>query len=86
MSILGWIFFGLIAGFIASRIVSAQGQGCLLNIALGLVGAVVGGAMFSALGEEVFWHFSLKSMFVAVIGAVVVLVLYHMVTGRHPLR
>jgi uncharacterized membrane protein YeaQ/YmgE (transglycosylase-associated protein family) len=86
MSILGWIFFGLIAGFIASKIVSAHGQGCLLNIALGLIGAVVGGAMFSALGEQVFWHFSLKSMFVAVIGAVVVLVLYHMVTGRHPLR
>ena len=86
MSILGWIFFGLIAGFIASKIVSAQGPGCLLNIALGLVGSVVGGALFSALGEDVLWHFSLRSMFVAIIGAVIVLVLYHMVMGRRTLR
>jgi len=86
MSILGWIFFGLITGFIASRIVNAEGQGCMLNIALGLVGAVVGGALFSALGDEVFWHFSLKSMFVAIIGAIVVLVLYNMATGRRTLR
>jgi uncharacterized membrane protein YeaQ/YmgE (transglycosylase-associated protein family) len=86
MSILGWIFFGLIAGFIASRIVNAEGQGCMLNIALGLVGAVVGGALFSALGDQVFWHFSLKSMFVAIIGAIVVLVLYNMATGRRTLR
>jgi uncharacterized membrane protein YeaQ/YmgE (transglycosylase-associated protein family) len=86
MSILGWIFFGLISGFIASKIVSAEGQGCLLNIALGLVGAVVGGAIFSALGDQVFWQFSLKSMFVAIIGAIVVLVLYHAVTGNRTLR
>ncbi len=86
MSILGWIFFGLITGFIASKIVSAEGQGCMLNIALGLVGAVVGGALFSALGDQVFWQFSLKSMFVAVIGAIVVLLLYHAVTGSRTLR
>ncbi len=86
MSVLGWIFFGLISGFIASKIVSAEGQGCMLNIALGLVGAVVGGALFSALGDQVFWQFSLKSMFVAIIGAIVVLVLYHMATGRRTLR
>jgi len=86
MSILGWIFFGLITGFIASRIISNQGQGCMLNIALGLVGAVVGGALFSALGDQVFLQFDLKSMFVAIIGAVVVLVLYHALTGRRPLR
>ena len=86
MSILGWIFFGLITGFIASKIVSNEGQGCMLNIALGLVGAVVGGALFAALGDHVFMQFDLKSMFVAMIGAVVVLVLYHTLTGRRPLR
>jgi len=86
MSILGWIFFGLITGFIASKIVSNEGQGCMLNIALGLVGAVVGGALFAALGDHVFMQFDLKSMFVAIIGAVVVLVLYHTLTGRRPLR
>ena len=86
MSIVGWIFFGLITGFIASRIVGAQGQGCMIDIALGLVGAVVGGALFSLLGENVFFHFSLKSMFVAIIGAIIVLLLYHAATGRRGLR
>lgn len=86
MSVLGWIFFGLIAGFIASKIVNRQGEGCFLNIALGLVGAVVGGTLFSLLGTNIFWHFSLKSMFVAILGAVIVLFLYHAVTGRRTLR
>jgi len=86
MSILGWIFFGLITGWIASKIVNSQGEGCFLNIALGLVGAVVGGAIFSALGDHVFFHFSLGSMFVAIIGAIVALFLYHAITGERGLR
>jgi uncharacterized membrane protein YeaQ/YmgE (transglycosylase-associated protein family) len=86
MSVLSWIVLGLIAGFIASKVVNSQGEGCLLNVALGLVGAVVGGTLFSLLGEPVFWTFSLRSMLVAVIGAVIVLVLYHMATGRRTLR
>lgn len=86
MGILGWILLGLIAGFIASRIVGAEGQGCMIDIALGLVGALVGGLLFSALGENVLWTFSPTSMLVAVIGAVIVLVIYHAVTGRRGLR
>jgi len=86
MSVLGWIFFGLIAGFIASKIVNKRGEGCFLNIALGLAGALVGGTLFSLLGTPIFWHFSLKSMFVAILGAVIVLFLYHAVTGQRTLR
>ncbi|MDE1939059.1 MAG: GlsB/YeaQ/YmgE family stress response membrane protein [Alphaproteobacteria bacterium] len=86
MSILGWIIFGLITGFIASKIVNDRGEGCFLNIALGVVGAVVGGAIFSFLGQPVFFHFSLWSMFVAVLGAVIVLYIYHAVTGSKTLR
>jgi uncharacterized membrane protein YeaQ/YmgE (transglycosylase-associated protein family) len=86
MGILGWIILGLIAGFIASRIVGAEGQGCMIDIALGLVGALVGGLLFCALGENVLWTFSLTSMLVAVIGAVIVLVIYHAITGRRGLR
>jgi uncharacterized membrane protein YeaQ/YmgE (transglycosylase-associated protein family) len=82
MSLLGWIVFVLITGFVASKIVASEGQGCMLNIALGLVGAVVGGALFKLLGAEVFWEFDLWSMFVATIGAIVVLVAYHAITGR----
>ncbi len=86
MSILGWIVFGLITGFIASRVVNKRGEGCILNIALGMVGALVGGAIFRALTPFSVFHFNLTSMFVAVIGAVVVLLLYHALTGRRGLR
>jgi len=87
MSVLGWIFFGLIAGFIASKIVNRQGEGCFLNIALGLVGALVGGELFSLLGTPIYWHFfSWKSMLAAILGAVIVLFLYHAVTGSRTLR
>ena len=86
MSILGWIFFGLITGFIASKIVNRHGEGCFLNIALGIAGALLGGAIFALLGEPVWFHFSLWSMFVAVLGAVIVLFLWHAATGRTRLR
>jgi uncharacterized membrane protein YeaQ/YmgE (transglycosylase-associated protein family) len=86
MSILGWIVFGLITGWIASKIVASEGQGCMIDIALGLLGAVVGGGLFSLLGEQVFWRFNLKSMFVAIIGAIIVLLIYHAATGRRGAR
>ena len=73
---------GLIAGFIASKIVNKSGEGLILDIVLGIIGAVVGGFLFSALGAAPVTGFNLYSMFVAVIGAIVVLVLYHTVTGR----
>lgn len=86
MSIIGWLFFGLITGFIASKIVNDRGEGCFLNIALGIVGAVLGGAIFGFLGHPVFFHFSLWSMLVAIIGAVVVLLIWHAATGRRGLN
>lgn len=86
MSILGWIVFGLITGFVASKVVNRRGEGCFLNIALGMVGALVGGALFRALTPFSVFHFNLTSMFVAVIGAIVVLLIYHAITGRRGLR
>lgn len=82
MSILAWIILGLIAGFIASKIFQGSGQGLLMDIVLGVVGAVVGGYLFSALGATGVTGFNLWSMFVAVIGAIVVLWIYHAVAGR----
>lgn len=82
MGIISWIVLGLIAGFIGSKIVNKQGEGLFLNIALGIVGAVVGGYLFSALGQTGVTGFNLYSMMVAVIGAVVVLLLYRALTGR----
>jgi uncharacterized membrane protein YeaQ/YmgE (transglycosylase-associated protein family) len=82
MSVLGWIILGLIAGFIASKIVNRSGQGFLLDIVLGIVGAVVGGFLFTALGATGITGFNLYSMFVAVVGAIVVLWGYHAIAGR----
>ena len=82
MSILGWIVLGLIAGFIGSKIVNKQGEGLILDIVLGIVGAVVGGFLFAKFGAAGVTGFNLYSMFVAVIGAIVILVLYHAIFGR----
>ena len=86
MTVLGWIVFGLITGFVASRIVAQRGQGCILNVVLGIVGAVVGGAMFTSIGGSGVTGFNVYSMFVAIIGAIVVLIIYHAITGRRGLR
>lgn len=82
MSIIGWLVLGLVSGFIASKIVNDAGQGLVLNIVLGIVGAIVGGFIFSTFGGAPVTGFNLYSMFVAVIGAVIVLFLYHLVAGR----
>ena len=86
MSILGWIILGLISGFIASKIVNRTGEGAILDIVLGIVGAVVGGWLFHAFGEAGVTGFNLYSMLVAIVGAVVVLVLYHAIAGRPSTR
>jgi uncharacterized membrane protein YeaQ/YmgE (transglycosylase-associated protein family) len=86
MSLVGWILFGLISGFIGSRVVNRRGEGCILNIALGIVGACVGGFIFTSIGGRGISGFDLYSMFVAIIGAIVVLLVYHAVTGRNGLR
>jgi uncharacterized membrane protein YeaQ/YmgE (transglycosylase-associated protein family) len=82
MSFIGWIVLGLIAGFIASKIVNKQGEGIILDIVLGIVGAIVGGYLFSMFGAQGVSGVNIYSMFVAVVGAIVVLVIYHTVAGR----
>ena len=82
MSIIGWVILGLIAGFIASKIVNKSGEGFILDVVLGVIGAVVGGFLFAQFGAEGVTGLNLYSMLVAVIGAIVVLVVYHAVAGR----
>ena len=87
MSIIGWLLLGLIAGFIASKIVNKEGEGVLLDIVLGVIGAVVGGFLFTFFGAAPVTGLNIYSMVVAVVGAVVVLFLYHAVAGnRRALR
>jgi uncharacterized membrane protein YeaQ/YmgE (transglycosylase-associated protein family) len=77
MSILSWVLLGLIAGFIGSKLVNSQGQGLWLDLALGIVGAIVGGFLFSIFGAEGITGFNIYSLIVAVVGSVVVLWIYH---------
>ncbi|HZZ35690.1 MAG TPA: GlsB/YeaQ/YmgE family stress response membrane protein [Caulobacteraceae bacterium] len=85
MSILAWLGLGLIAGFIASKIVNHRGSGIIMDILLGVVGALVGGFVFSFFGAHGVTGFNIYSMLVAIVGAVVVLWLYHMLVGRRSL-
>jgi uncharacterized membrane protein YeaQ/YmgE (transglycosylase-associated protein family) len=85
MGIIAWIVLGLIAGFIASKIVNKTGSGLLMDIVLGVVGALVGGFLFSLFGASGVTGFNIYSMVVAIIGAVVVLWIYHALMGRRAL-
>jgi len=85
MSIIGWLVLGLIAGFVASKLYAGSGQGAIIDIVLGIVGAVVGGFLFSMFGAAPVTGFNLYSMIVAIVGAVVVLWIYHAVMGRRTL-
>jgi uncharacterized membrane protein YeaQ/YmgE (transglycosylase-associated protein family) len=82
MSIVAWIVFGLIAGFVASKIVNRAGEGPLLDIVLGVVGAVVGGLLFNLVGVAGVTGFNVWSLLVAILGAVVLLTAYHAIAGR----
>jgi uncharacterized membrane protein YeaQ/YmgE (transglycosylase-associated protein family) len=77
MSVLAWLVLGLIAGFIGSKLVNKTGEGLVLDIGLGIVGAIVGGWLFSVFGMSGVTGLNLYSLVVAVIGAVVFLLVYH---------
>lgn len=85
MGIIAWLVLGLIAGFIASKIYVGTGQGVVLDIVLGIVGALVGGFLFSLLGAAPVTGFNIYSMVVAIVGAIVVLWIYHTFLGRRTL-
>ena len=77
MSVLAWIVLGLIAGFIASKIVNKSGEGLVLDIVLGIVGAIAGGWIVAAFGGSGVNGLNLYSLLVAVVGAIILLVAYH---------
>ncbi|HJW69785.1 MAG TPA: GlsB/YeaQ/YmgE family stress response membrane protein [Candidatus Binatia bacterium] len=77
MSLLAWIVLGIIAGFIGSKVVNKTGEGLILDLVLGLVGAIVGGWLFALVGQTGVTGLNLYSLVVAVVGAIVVLLAYH---------
>ncbi len=82
MSIIAWIVLGLVAGFIASKVVNNSGSGLIVDILLGVVGAIVGGSLFNAFGAVGVTGFNIYSILVATIGAILVLWIYHMLFNR----
>ena len=82
MSIIAWIILGLIAGYIGSKIVDREGKGLWLNMALGIIGAIVGGLIFNVFGGSGVTGVNLYSIIVAIIGSVAVLWIYHALSGR----
>ena len=82
MSLLTWVVLGLLAGFIGSKLVNKRGEGIVLDILLGIVGAVVGGFLFNALGARGVSGLNLYGLFVAVVGSVLFLVIYHAMFRR----
>jgi len=77
MSIVTWIILGLISGYVASMIVNKAGEGILMDIVLGVVGAIVGGWIFTQIGHSDVTGFNIYSVLVSVVGAVIVLFVYH---------
>lgn len=82
MSFLAWIVLGLVAGFIGSKIVNKRGEGLFLDIILGIVGAIVGGWIFTAVGGHGVNGLNVVSLLIAVVGSVVVLFVYHALFRR----
>ncbi len=82
MGFIAWIVLGLVAGFIGSKIVNKRGEGLFLDIILGVIGAVVGGWLFSFFGAHGVTGLNIYSLVVAVVGAVIVLLIYHALFGK----
>jgi uncharacterized membrane protein YeaQ/YmgE (transglycosylase-associated protein family) len=80
MSMMVWILLGLMLGLIASKIVSTTGEGTVVDMLLGIVGAVIGGWLFTQFGGSGLTGFNLDTLYsagIAAIGAIVALALYH---------
>jgi uncharacterized membrane protein YeaQ/YmgE (transglycosylase-associated protein family) len=84
MSFIAWIILGLVAGFVASKLVNKSGEGLILDILLGIVGAVVGGYLFQLFGMVGVTGLNIYSILVSIVGAVVFLFIYHALVRRKP--
>ena len=88
MSMIVWILLGFVLGLIASKVVSTTGEGTVVDILLGIVGAVIGGWLFALIGGSDLTGFDLDSVYsagIAAIGAVVALAVYHVFFRRRML-
>lgn len=83
MSLVGWIVMGLVAGWLARMVIKDDRAGCIYTIVVGIIGALVGGALFSVVTdrEEVIDEFNLASVGVAFVGACLFLLVLKAIAG-----
>ncbi len=84
MSWIGWIAVGLLAGGLARWIVKDDRSGCIYTMIVGVVGAIIGGWLMATIDQDGVGDFSLRSIGVAAIGAVVLLLVLQAIAGRGP--
>lgn len=82
MGLLGWIVVGLLAGGLARWIVKDERTGCVYTMVVGVLGAIIGGGLMSFVDEEGVEEFSLRSILVAALGAVLLLLVLQAIGGR----
>lgn len=82
MNFVAWIIVGLLAGLAARWIVKDDNSGCLYTVAVGVIGALIGGALMQASGRDGVSEFSWRSVLVAIVGSVLLLLVLQAVGGR----
>jgi uncharacterized membrane protein YeaQ/YmgE (transglycosylase-associated protein family) len=82
MGYVAWIIVGLIAGFLGRRITGDEKSGCIYTIAVGVIGALIGGALMHAAGHKGINEFDLRSILVAALGSVLLLLVLQAISGR----
>ena len=87
MGVFGWIVVGFVAGALAKPVTGGGWRlGCLGTIVVGVLGGVLGGMLFNLAGDKGIGKFGLRSMFVAFVGAVLLLAIVGLLTGRRGRR
>jgi len=86
VNVIGWIFVGLLAGGLARWIVKDSRTGCIYTMIVGVLGAIIGGGLLSLIDQEGVDGFSIRSIAVAAVGAVLLLLVLEAIAGRGPRR
>ena len=86
MSLLSWILVGLLAGGLARWIVKDDRSGCIYTMIVGVLGAIIGGWLMATIDADGVNTFSIRSVVVAAIGAVLLLLVLQAIAGRGPRR
>ena len=86
MGFISWIVVGLVAGLLARWIVKDERSGCIYTVVVGIVGALIGGALMNAAGEKGVGEFELRTVLVAAVGAVLLLLILQALGGRSSAR